>query len=241
MNISDLKNKIILGILFILPVIFLLFLYPSTNNYNPLETVQSGITELTGFTSDSNDEIKLEGNITLLGFLGRDPVSKALPALNLKELIYDKFKGFKKFQVIMLVPNGSEKEVKQLEKELYQYDQLKYWHFAYGDQEEILKVFNSLNSDFTLDNNLGADHIFIIDKDRNQRGRKDDRDKKEKEKNVDAYPLLSYNCIEVAELKNKMASEDMRVLFTEYRQKRKGDFNTDSRREQDLKGNDEKI
>jgi hypothetical protein len=128
-----------------------------------------------------------------------------------------------------------------LEKELYQYDQLKYWHFAYGDQEEILKVFNSLNSDFTLDNNLGADHIFIIDKDRNQRGRKDDRDKKEKEKNVDAYPLLSYNCIEVAELKNKMASEDMRVLFTEYRQKRKGDFNTDSRREQDLKGNDEKI
>lgn len=241
MNISDLKNKIILGILFILPVIFLLFLYPSTNNYNPLETVQSGITELTSFTSDSNDEIKLEGNITLLGFLGRDPVSKALPALNLKELIYDKFKGFKKFQVIMLVPNGSEKEVKQLEKELYQYDQLKYWHFAYGDQEEILKVFNSLNSDFTLDNNLGADHIFIIDKDRNQRGRKDDRDKKEKEKNVDAYPLLSYNCIEVAELKNKMASEDMRVLFTEYRQKRKGDFNTDSRREQDLKGNDEKI
>ena len=241
MNISDLKNKIILGILFILPVIFLLFLYPSTNNYNPLETVQSDITELTGFTSDSNDEMKLEGNITLLGFLGRDPVSKALPALNLKELIYDKFKGFKKFQVIMLVPNGSENGVKQLENELYQYDQLKYWHFAYGDQEEILKVFNSLNSDFTLDNNLGANHIFIIDKDRNQRGRKDDRDKKEKEKNVDAYPLLSYNCIEVAELKNKMASEDMRVLFTEYRQKRKGDFNTDSRREQDLKGNDEKI
>ena len=241
MNISDLKNKIILGILFILPVIFLLFLYPSTNNYNPLETVQSDITELTGFTSDSNYEIKLEGNITLLGFLGRDPVSKALPALNLKELIYDKFKGFKKFQVIILVPNGSENEVKELEKELYQYDQLKYWHFAYGDQEEILKVFNSLNSDFTLDNNLSADHIFIIDKDRNQRGRKDDRDKKEKEKNVDAYPLLSYNCIEVAELKNKMASEDMRVLFTEYRQKRKGDFNTDSRREQDLKGSDEKI
>jgi hypothetical protein len=37
-----------------------------------------------------------------------------------------------------------------------------------------------------------------------------------------------------------MASEDMRVLFTEYRQKRKGDFNTDERRDQDLKGNYEK-
>ena len=241
MNLRDLKNKIILGILFILPVIFLLFLYPSTNNYNPLETVQPDIKELSGFTSDSNLEIKLEGNITLLGFLGRNPNSKALPALNLKELIYDKFKGFKKFQVIMLVPKGSENEVKELEKELYQYDNLKYWHFAYGDQDEILKVFNSLNSDFTLDPNLGTDNIFIIDKERNQRGRKDDRDKNEKKKNVAAYPLLSYNCIEVAELKNKMASEDMRVLFTEYRQKRKGDFNTDSRREQDLKGENEKI
>ncbi len=241
MNLSDLKNKTILGILFILPVIFLLFLYPSTNNYNPLETVQSEIKELTNFTSDGDLEIKLEGNITLLGFLGRNPASKALPALNLKELIYDKFKGFKKFQVIMLVPIGSEDEVKQLEKELYQYENLKYWHFAYGNQEEILNVFNSLNSDFTLDNNLGADNIFIVDKERNQRGRKDDRDKNEKEKNAAVYPLLSYNCIEVAELKNKMASEDMRVLFTEYRQKRKGDFNTDSRREQDLKGENEKI
>ena len=169
MKLSDLKNKTILGILFILPVIFLLFLYPSTNNYNPLETVQSDIMELTGFTSSSNTEIKLEGNITLLGFLGRNPASKALPALNLKELIYDKFKGFKKFQVIMLVPIGSEDEVKQLEKELYQYENLKYWHFAYGNQEEILNVFNSLNSDFTLDNNLGADNIFIVDKERNQR------------------------------------------------------------------------
>ncbi len=241
MKINDVKNKVILGILFILPVIFLLFLYPSTNNYNPLEIVQTDVLELTKFTSKSDMEIKLEGNITLLGFLGSDPDSKALSALNLKELIYDKFKGFKKFQVLMIVPNGSENEVTQLEKELYQYDDLKYWHFAFGDKNEILNVFNSLNSDFDLDGNLGTNNVFIVDKERNQRGRKDDRDKKEKEKNIAVYPLLSYDCVEVAELKNKLASEDMRVLFTEYRQKRKGDFNTDSRREQDLKGNNEKI
>ncbi len=102
-----------------------------------------------------------------------------------------------------------------------------------------LKIFKSLKSDFNLDASLATDHVFIIDKEKNQRGRLDDRDKKEIERNIAAYPLLSYNCIEVAELKNKMASEDMRVLFTEYRQKRKGDFNSDSRREQDLKGNHE--
>jgi len=236
---SSLKNKSILGILFILPVIFLLFLYPSTNNYNPLEIVQTDVLELSNFISEDGEDIRLEGNLTLLGFLGSDAHSNALAALNLKELVYDKFKGFKKFQVIMLIPNGSENSVKQLEKELYQYEKLKYWHFAYGNRDDIIKVFKSLNYKIDLDNNLATNHVFIIDKEKNQRGRLDDRNKREKEKNTSVYPLLSYDCIEVAELKNKMASEDLRVLFTEYRQKRKGDFNTDSRREQDLKGNHE--
>ena len=238
MKLSDLKNKTILGILFILPVIFLLFLYPSTNNYNPLETVQSDIMELTGFTSSSNTEIKLQGNITLLGFLGRDASSKALPSLNLKELIYDKFKGFKKFQVIMLVPNGSENEVKQLEKELYQYDNLKYWHFAYGHPQDILNVFNSLKSEIPLNDNYATSHVFIVDNELKQRGRIDDRTENEIESNKTVYSMTSYDCVEVAELKNKM-SEDIRILFTEYRQKRDGNFDSSSRRADDIKTNEE--
>jgi len=50
--------------------------------------------------------------------------------------------------------------------------------------------------------------------------------------------LSSYDCIEVAEIKNKM-SDDLRILFTEYRQKRKGDFNSDTRRANDLNNNHE--
>ena len=241
MNLKNLKKRFILGILFILPVIFLLFLYPSTNNYNPLDIVKTDVLEISNFKSDLDYEVKLEGNLTVLGFLGKNSNERALPALNLKEIIYDKFKGFKKFQVVILVPKGSESQVKLLEKELYQFDELKYWRFAYGDNEEILNVFKSLNSKVVLNENLATDHVFIIDKERNQRGRLDDRENKEIEKNRPVVPLYSYDCIEVAILKNKMASEDMRVLFTEYRQKRKGDFNTDSRREQDLKGNNEEI
>ena len=37
----------------------------------------------------------------------------------------------------------------------------------------------------------------------------------------------------MAEIKNKM-SEDVRILFTEYRQKRKGDFDSTTRRANDL-------
>ena len=212
-------------------------LYPSTNNYNALEIVKENVLEVSNFSFDDEPNT-LEGNLTVLGFLGTNPNDKGLVALNLKEIVYDKFKGFKKFQVLILVPKGSEEEVKLLEKELYQYEQLKYWHFAYGEKEDILKVYNSLLSEEALDSNLATEQVFIIDKERSQRGRLDDREDKEKEKNAPAYPLYSYSCIEIAELKNKMASEDMRVLFTEYRQKRKGDFNTDSRREQDLKGNE---
>lgn len=52
------------------------------------------------------------------------------------------------------------------------------------------------------------------------------------------YSLVDYNCLEVAEIKNKM-SEDLRILFTEYRQKRKGNFDSSIRRADDLKTNNE--
>lgn len=234
MDFTNIKKKLILGILFILPVIFLLFLYPSTNNYNALDIVNNDVLDIPN--TNSEEAIKLKDHLTVLGFLGTNPNEKALPALNLKEIIYDKFKGFKKFQVVMLVSKGSEEQVELLEKELYQYEPLKYWHFIYLDNEEIQKIFKSLKSETELDENLSSEYVFIVDKELNQRGRIDNREDKEIEKNKPVYPLYSYNCIEVAVLKNKMAAEDMRVLFTEYRQKRKGDFNTDSRREQDIKG-----
>ena len=47
----------------------------------------------------------------------------------------------------------------------------------------------------------------------------------------------AFKCF-VAEVKNKM-SDDLRILFTEYRQKRKGEFDSSSRRAEDLNANDE--
>jgi hypothetical protein len=85
-----------------------------------------------------------------------------------------------------------------------------------------------------LNDDLGSNHVYIIDKELMQRGRLDDRSKQEKSKASPSYPLYSYDCIEVADIKNKM-SEDMRILFTEYRQKRKGNFDSNSRRASDLK------
>lgn len=233
-----LKKNIVLGILFFLPVVFLVMLYPAKHNYNALETVQTNILELSAFTDDRNEKTTLQDNITLLNFLGNQPMEKSTAVLNLSQMIYGKFKGFKRFQIVSLVPNGLEDEVDRLKNELGKYEDLKYWKFVYGHPQDILKIHESLGDNNALDAYGASDLVYLIDKERNLRGRLDDRTDKEIEKNAAPYQLRGYDCISVDVLKNKM-SDDMRVLFTEYRQKRKGNFDSTSRRADDLKETNE--
>ena len=238
MDKNRVKRNLILGILFFLPVMFLLFLYPAKHHYNTLDIVNKNVMDLNGFISDSNEAVLMKGNITVLGFLGKHPMKEVIGASNMKELVYDKFKGFKKFQIVMVLPRGTNKEVEQLKKEIHSYEDLKYWHFAFADDEAIKAVFKSLKTNDTLDGDLHSDQIFIVDKDLSQRGRIDDRSDNELATKKPIHDLTSYNCIEVAELKNKM-SEDVRILFTEYRQKRRGNFDSSSRKANDLKAKNE--
>ena len=214
---------------------FVLILSLSKDNYNTLDIVKESVVEL----PNNDGNIQLKDHITVLVFLGKKPLDKVIAASNLKELIYDKFKGFKKFQIVAVVTEDSENDAKALYREIATYEDLRFWHFVYANESDILKTFEGLKSDFKLDSNLSTDNVFIIDTDLNQRGRIDDRTDNEIAKEKPIYGLSSYNCIEVAEIKNKMGSEDLRVLFTEYRQKRKGNFDSSSRRANDLNENNE--
>lgn len=234
MDYKKIGRYVVLGVLFFLPVTFLLFLYPATHNYTPLDIVRDSVLDLNSFNSTSEEKILLKDHITVLGFLGNNPMSNSIVASNLKELVYDKFKGFKKFQVVIVLPKGAEDAAEKLQAEISSYEDLRFWHFVFGEPDAIKSVYLSLNSKLDLDENLSTNRIFIVDKDLNQRGRLDDRTDGEISKKVTPYMLSSYDCIEVAEIKNKM-SDDLRILFTEYRQKRKGDFNSDTRRASDLK------
>ena len=232
------RKWIILGILFLLPVIFLLFLYPSTHNYNTLDIVNEDIKETYFLNFIDNRKTNFEGNITILNFLGDMPVENITGTLNLKELVYDKFKGFKKFQIISIASLNSEKSLENVKKELLKSDELKYWFFATASDEKIKEIYNSLRSVNKLDSSSYTSQVFIVDKQRNQRGRIDDRNDKEIEKNTNLVGLYSYNSVIVSEIKKKM-NDDIRILFTEYRQKRKGNFNSNIRRISNLDGNDE--
>ncbi len=232
------RKWIILGILFLLPVIFLLFLYPSTHNYNALDIVNEDIVEIDFLNFIDNRKTNFEGNITILNFLGDKPMENITGALNLKELVYDKFKGFKKFQIISISSLNSEKSLESVKKELLKSDELKYWFFATTSEEEINKIYSSLRNQKELDSSNYTSEVYIIDKQRNQRGRIDDRDNNQIENKIDPFGLYSYNSIIVSEIKKKM-NDDIRILFTEYRQKRKGNFNSNIRRISNLDGNDE--
>ena len=114
-----------------------------------------------------------------MGFLGEDPESKIVETSNLKELIYDKFQGFKKFQIVMIVAEGTEDKTERLSKELSKFEPLEYWYFVSLNNSDIKKLFNSLRSSQVLDYNQAISNVFIVDKDLNQRGRFDDRSKRE--------------------------------------------------------------
>lgn len=238
MNSKQLKRNGVLGILFFLPVMFLLLLYPSTHNYQPLDIVKEGVLEFNNFTNNEGEIITLKDHITVVGFLGNDPLQHSISASNLKELVYDKFKGFKKFQMVMVLPKGSEAEALKLQKEINNYDDMRFWEFVFADEASIKKFYSSLESLRNLHKDYATDYVFVIDKDLNQRGRIDDRTDNEKAIEGQVYGLYSYNSIEVAEIKNKM-SEDVRILFTEYRQKREGKFDSTTRRAGDLKQSNE--
>jgi hypothetical protein len=237
MKMTKFKKPFVLTVLFFLPVLFLLFLYPSKHNYKTLDVIKKDIPELSNFVTKNGEALQLENHLTVLGFLGKTPMEDAILALNLKELVYDKFRGFKRFQIIILVPESAQEQVELLEKELNQYEFLEYWKFGFGTDTDVLSAYQSLKISTVLDSNLKTSDVFIIDKERHQRGRFDDRDKDQIKNKTPLYGMSSYDCLEVSVLKNKM-SEDMRILFTEYRQKRKGNFNSISRRAEDLKGDE---
>ena len=201
MKLKKIKGYTVLVLLFFLPVVFLLMLYPSTHNYDPLEVVNENVKDVSTLK-----ELMLQDHITILAFFGKKPMDKAIAASNLKELVYDKFKGFKKFQIVVVAPQGSETEYGTLKKEVALYEDLRFWHYVFHSDENINAIYNSLITDGNLDKDLSTEEVFIIDKDKKQRGRLDDREDREKELNKPVKQLYSYNCIEVAEIKNKMSA-----------------------------------
>lgn len=229
------KKKIILGVLFLLPVSIVLILLFTKHNYTPLPVIKNSVSELVNYESyEKKETIQFDNKITILGFLGSNVKGREINVLNLNQKIYKRFSGFKNFQFIMLVTPGQEAQIAHLKSEISRFaDELEYWNFVIVDKEELERIFDGLDSPLALDANSSSDFVYIIDKDKNLRGRFDDRTDTEIEDKAVPYKLYGYNTILISELSGKM-TDDVRILFEEYRGKSRNQ-KSDSRRKDDLK------
>ncbi|GHC42107.1 hypothetical protein [Ulvibacter litoralis] len=201
------KKFIVLGVLFILPITIYIFFASGKDNFARLPVLNEGVVELNNFKTIDGASVALTDHITVLGFFGNNLEETKSYAFNLAHKIYKKNQGFKDFQMIILLPEGTQESAKELNIKLSEITTTENWKFVFGASEEIQKVFNSLQSNKSLNGNLATPYVSIIDKDRNLRGRNDDED---------FGMVYSYNASDIAEINNKM-SDDIKVLLAEYR------------------------
>lgn len=197
------KKFIVLGVLFILPIVAYLFFASGVHNFAKLPVIEEEIPEL-----KLQHDVRLEHKITVLGFLGNTIERDGGDLFNLNQKIFKSFSGFDDFQFVYLVPETIDQDA--LDKVTYELSQLvdlSNWYFIQTPQANINTVFDSLNTPYSLQEDGGSPYIFIIDKDRKLRGRDDDED----------YGVLyGYDSSDIAELADKM-KDDVKIVLAEYR------------------------
>ena len=218
------KKYLVLSVLFILPIVAYMFFATASHNSLFLPIISKNHADIPSqFVSLNNEKITLDKNITVLGFPGSDIEEVKANLFNLNQKIYNKYGGFKDFQMVMILPDGNQDKIKAIMLEFRRLsNDLKNWHFLFGKPEEIETYFNSFNFKNSLNDKSGTSFVYIIDKEKCLRGRTGQKIKGKVEYRE------CYNTISAAELHNEM-SDDVKILLREYRlalkkNKRKDEF-----------------
>jgi hypothetical protein len=111
---------------------------------------------------------------------------------------------------VFIAPIGTEKATEDFKNKIAKISDLSRWHYVFASPEEITKFYEQLKLKGKLDSNLGTSSVFIIDKQRNVRGRKG------KVKKGDAEYREGYSTTLVSELHNEM-TDDVKIILAEYR------------------------
>ncbi len=203
------KKFLILGILFVLPLVAYLFFASGVHNFAKLPVLSNEIGSLENFESLDGESVSFKNKITILGFLGVDIFENQGNAFNINQKIYKKNHGFRDFQFVMVLPFGSEDKSTALLDKLDDITEVSGWKFVFGTPQRIKSLFSSLKTPHELDKNLSTQYVYIIDKEGNLRGRDSGEQKKEGK-------VYGYDTSSVADLTNVM-DDDVRVILAEYR------------------------
>jgi hypothetical protein len=199
------KKIFVLVTLFVLPVVVYLFFASGVYNFGKLPILTENVVDV----SDFDSVVSFEKKITILGFMGSDFSEKKGNAFNLNQKIYKRFREFNDFQFVMVASEGMNSQAEELKKELAQITKVEKWNFVFLSDTDTETLFASLKTNLTLDEDLATPYVFIIDKEKNLRGRDDDEDAEDGTK-------YGFNSISVADLNNKMV-DDVKIILAEYR------------------------
>ena len=204
-QVHPMKKNIVLFVLFILPIVAYLFFASGINSFTKLPVITPKIADFGDWKSLDNQKISLNEKITILGFSGTNLLKNRGNFFNLNQKIYQRYHTFEDLQFVVLCPLGTEEEAKSVVDALTAFTDVSQWHFVFAPPEEIKTYYNQLKLVEKLDADLGTPNVYIVDKARNLRGRKEKKGYKE-----------GYNTFHPAELSNEML-DDFKVILYEYR------------------------
>jgi hypothetical protein len=199
------KKNIVLFVLFVLPIVAYLFFASGVNSFTKLPVITSKIPDLGEWKSLNGEKVSLNNKITILGFSGTEILKNRGNYFNLNEKIYQRYHDFKDLQFVVVAPLGTEKDVKAVVDALGAFTDVSQWHFVFAKPDEINSYFGQLKLQGNLNPDFGTPNVYIVDKERNLRGRKEHKEYKE-----------GYNTFHPAELSNEML-DDFKVILYEYR------------------------
>ncbi|HSD05838.1 hypothetical protein [Flavobacterium sp.] len=199
------KKNIVLFVLFVLPIVAYLFFASGVNSFTKLPVITPKIPNFGEWKSLNGEKVTLDNKITILGFSGTEILKNRGNYFNLNEKIYQRYHDFKDLQFVVLAPLGTEKDVKVVLDALGAFTDISQWHFVFASPEEIKSYYSQLKLKGSLNADLGTPNVYIVDKERNLRGRKEKKDYKE-----------GYSTFHPADLSNEML-DDFKVILYEYR------------------------
>jgi hypothetical protein len=199
------KKNIVLFVLFVLPIVAYLFFASGVNGFSKLPVITPKIADLGNWKTLRGDTLTLNNKITVLGFSGSEILKNRGNYYNLNEKVYQRYHTFKDLQFVIICPLGTEKDVKSVVDALDVFTDISQWNFVFASPEEIKTFYAQLKLKEKLDTHLGTPNVYIVDKERNLRGRKEADEYKE-----------GYNTFHLAELSNEML-DDFKIILYEYR------------------------
>ena len=192
------KKVLVLGTLFLVPLLFYIFLSKGIYHYANLPI-------LTDSVEDVSNDVTFKDHYSIVCFLGDDLEGTKGQLFNLNEVIYKTYNKSLYFQIVVIATPGNEEEVISIKKRLGTYADASRWKFITLEKEKIVSLFNSFESPYVLNANFGSEYAFIVDRELRLRGRMDDEDTADGK-------LFGYDMNSVAILKNKMR-DDIGIIY----------------------------